>query len=278
MAFLVVVLFARACGKFTNIDRLKQGTQRVRRTVDVACTSHYATLTGESLSVGEQPMSELHILGHCNATLAILVDSVGASRWAISRVTVVSNIPVTDETPWQPHGSFGFSVRELPSRDWDGQFEELIMGVYKPETKRIVYEAFSGSHGIQRSDYSSLYHLSAIVSAQARVGHGVFLAPGAIIAPFATLGDLVTINRNTSIGHHTTIGAFSSINPGCNIGGKCEVGENVTIGLGSAVLDHVTIGRNTVIGAGSVVTRSIPEDVVAWGAPAKVIRPRSESK
>jgi sugar O-acyltransferase (sialic acid O-acetyltransferase NeuD family) len=221
-------------------------------------------------------MSEVHILGHCNSTLAILVDTLGVSAKALSRVNVVSNVPVIDETPWKPHQFFEFSVQELNIDQWDGKFENLIMGVYKPKSKRIVFEAFNGSHGIRYSDYSCLFHPAATVSPQAGLGHGVFLAPGTIIAPFASIGDLVTVNRNTSVGHHTKIGAFSSINPGCTIAGKCEIGENVTVGIGAVILDGLTIGRNTIIGAGSVVTRSIPDDVVALGTPAKVVKHRSE--
>ncbi|WP_231390068.1 DapH/DapD/GlmU-related protein [Sphingobacterium pedocola] len=46
----------------------------------------------------------------------------------------------------------------------------------------------------------------------------------------------------------------------------CWIGANVII------LPGVTIGKNAVIGAGSVVTKSIPEKVIAVGNPAKVIR------
>jgi acetyltransferase-like isoleucine patch superfamily enzyme len=35
-------------------------------------------------------------------------------------------------------------------------------------------------------------------------------------------------------------------------------------------LDGITIGKNTIIGAGSIVTRDIPDDVVAWGSPCKI--------
>jgi len=220
-------------------------------------------------------MSEVHILGHCNATLAVLVDALGVSEKAISTIFVVSNIPVTDDTPWKPHDSFGFRVQEFQINDWDGKFQNLIMGVYKPETKRKVVEAFIRSHGIHHSDFSCLFHPSATVSPQSDIGYGVFLAPGTTISPFASMGDLVTVNRNTSIGHHTKIGSFTSINPGCNIAGKCTIGENVSIGIGAVILDGLSIGRNAIIGAGSLVTRSIPDDVVAWGTPAKVIKSRS---
>lgn len=51
-----------------------------------------------------------------------------------------------------------------------------------------------------------------------------------------------------------------------------HIGENVWIGAGAAILAGVTIGRNTVIGAHSVVTRDIPDNVLAVGNPCRVIR------
>ena len=51
-----------------------------------------------------------------------------------------------------------------------------------------------------------------------------------------------------------------------------KIEDNVWIGGGVIILPGVTIGKNTVIGAGSVVTRSIPENCVAVGNPCRVIR------
>ncbi len=55
-----------------------------------------------------------------------------------------------------------------------------------------------------------------------------------------------------------------------------HIGENAWIGAGVCVMPGVTIGRNAVIGAGSVVTRDIPDNVVAVGVPCRVLRPVSE--
>lgn len=52
------------------------------------------------------------------------------------------------------------------------------------------------------------------------------------------------------------------------------IGDNCFIGFGSIILPNVTIGKNCIIGAGSVVTRDIPDDSIAAGAPAHVIRSR----
>ena len=48
--------------------------------------------------------------------------------------------------------------------------------------------------------------------------------------------------------------------------------DNVWIGAGAIILPGVRIGENSVIGAGSVVTRDIPANVVAYGSPCRVIR------
>lgn len=50
------------------------------------------------------------------------------------------------------------------------------------------------------------------------------------------------------------------------------IGDNVWTGGNAVVMMGVTIGRNAVIGAGSVVTKDIPDNAVAVGNPARVIR------
>lgn len=55
-----------------------------------------------------------------------------------------------------------------------------------------------------------------------------------------------------------------------------KVGDNVWFGGNVVVLAGVTIGNNSVIGAGSVVTKDIPDNVIAAGNPCKVIRKITE--
>ena len=55
-----------------------------------------------------------------------------------------------------------------------------------------------------------------------------------------------------------------------------RIGRNCWLGAGAIVLPGVTIRDNTVVGAGSVVTRDLPENVVAVGNPCRVLRPVGE--
>ncbi len=58
---------------------------------------------------------------------------------------------------------------------------------------------------------------------------------------------------------------------------EVTIGDNVWIGGNTVICPGVHIGSNTVIGAGSVVTRDIPDWVVAAGNPCRVIRPITEA-
>lgn len=55
-----------------------------------------------------------------------------------------------------------------------------------------------------------------------------------------------------------------------------HIGENCWLGAGVVVLPGITIGANSVIGAGSIVTKDIPENVIAVGNPCKVLREINE--
>ncbi len=55
-----------------------------------------------------------------------------------------------------------------------------------------------------------------------------------------------------------------------------KIGKNCWLGAGVIVLPGITIGDNVVVGAGSVVTKDLPDNVVAVGNPCKVLRPIGE--
>ena len=59
---------------------------------------------------------------------------------------------------------------------------------------------------------------------------------------------------------------------GWESGAAITIGDNVWLGGGAIVCAGVTIGADTVVGAGSVVTRDLPANVVAFGVPARVQR------
>ena len=76
-------------------------------------------------------------------------------------------------------------------------------------------------------------------------------------------------------GHdHSDLGAVMIDQPRPSLG--VTIGRNVWLGAGAKVLDGVTLGQNVVIGAGAVVNESMPDNVIAAGVPAKIIRRRDD--
>ena len=79
----------------------------------------------------------------------------------------------------------------------------------------------------------------------------------------------VTIEESVQIGSHCSIYSVSTID---DTKGKVHLKKNCKIGSHSTILPNVTIGTNSIIGANSLVLDDIPDNVVAFGIPAKVVR------
>ena len=75
------------------------------------------------------------------------------------------------------------------------------------------------------------------------------------------------------IGDRVTIGHSAVIH-------GCTIGDGTLIGMGSILMNGSVIGEGSVIGAGSLVTQNtvIPPGSLAYGSPAKVIRPVTEEE
>ena len=85
----------------------------------------------------------------------------------------------------------------------------------------------------------------------------------------------VVIEDEVQIGSHCSIYSISSID---NSSGKVILKNNCRIGSHTTILPGVTIGKNSIIGAHSLVNKNIPDNVVAFGVPAKVIRKFNNDK
>lgn len=101
--------------------------------------------------------------------------------------------------------------------------------------------------------------------------------------------DCIMLDANTiTIGDHVLIGprvglytANHAIDAGERIAGGCYarpivIGDGVWVGGNVDIMGGVAIGENSIIGAGSVVTKSIPSNVIAAGTPCRVIREITE--
>ena len=143
------------------------------------------------------------------------------------------------------------------------------------EIGRIVKELFGKSEGAFLNppfycDYG--FHIE--------VGKNFFANYNCTIIDVAkvTIGDNCQMAPNVAIytaGHPVHPVSRNSM---YEYGIEVSIGDNVWIGGNTVILPGVHIGSNTVIGAGSVVTKDIPEWVIAAGNPCKVIRQINQTK
>jgi serine O-acetyltransferase len=97
----------------------------------------------------------------------------------------------------------------------------------------------------------------------AQIGRGFFIdhGMGVVIGETAIVGDNCTIYQGVTLGG-------TSLSHGKR---HPTLGNNVTVGVGAALLGAITIGDNAKIGGGSVVVRDVPANATAVGVPARIV-------
>lgn len=86
-----------------------------------------------------------------------------------------------------------------------------------------------------------------------------------------TVGSHCQITAGVKIFTHGGGGAVRKFIPKFDAFGKVTIGDNVYIGSNSLIMPGISVGNNVLIAAGSVVTKSIPSNVVVGGNPARIV-------
>jgi acetyltransferase-like isoleucine patch superfamily enzyme len=129
-----------------------------------------------------------------------------------------------------------------------------------------------------------------VIREQNRIGDDVSVWSNTVIDYGCVVGDRVKVHSNCYIAQYTEIEHDAFLAPGVTFAndlfpGSEEsaqwmsgpfIGAGAQIGVNVTILPYVRIGRGSIIGAGSVVTRDIPDGMVAYGVPAVVVRDRAD--
>jgi sugar O-acyltransferase (sialic acid O-acetyltransferase NeuD family) len=207
--------------------------------------------------------TKLLIIGKGDNIITMILDNLYSNK-DIPEIHIFNNLKLPILNTFE-HDEFDIKVFEdLDLNDYD----KFVLGVYQPQHKIKIIQSLNPDI----NKFTNIIHDCLEISKMSKIGRGVLINSKVSIAAHTTIGDFVSINRHVSIGHHTIINDFCSINPGTNIAGNVIIGEGTTIGMGVNVIDGIKIGKNVIIGAGSVVTKDIPDNVVSYGSPCKIIR------
>ena len=150
-----------------------------------------------------------------------------------------------------------YQYNHLPPEQWNEQVDLLKRILGKTDDEVYIEPPFHCDYGYNievGENFYANYNLVILDVGKVRIGKNVMFAPNVSIY---TAGHPVHPD---------------SRNSGYEYGIDITIGDNVWIGGNVCVLPGVKIGDNVVIGAGSVVTKDLPDNVIAAGNPCRVIR------
>ncbi|WP_395632903.1 acetyltransferase [Flavobacterium sp.] len=146
---------------------------------------------------------------------------------------------------------------------------QFTIGIGNPIFRYNLYKKFTDLGGECVSVISPLAQIS---SYEVNIGVGSTVLMNAVFSNSVTIGKGCLVYYNAIITHDCVVGDFVEISPGATLLGRCTVGSFTRIGANATILPDVNIGSNVTIGAGAVVTKDVPDNTIAFGVPAVVMK------
>jgi len=196
-------------------------------------------------------------------------------------------IEIAEAAGWQVTGLYHFNDERTGEVDHGfkilGSFDDL----YHQDIKGKYFLLTMGDMNIRREIsvklikrgglIPTIIHPSAQISRFATIAkQGVIIGAEVELQNDVIVGNNVIIRTDVTICHNTTIKEDVFVGPKALVGAYITIDELAYIGQGSILISGKAghIGANTLVGAGAMVTKPLPENVVAIGSPARVIKER----
>lgn len=147
---------------------------------------------------------------------------------------------------------------------------DLVVAVQGPERQALALRLLAASASLP-----PLVHPAATISTTATLGAGTVASAGVIVQSDARIGRFCQLNTACTIDHDNVLGDFVSVAPGAHTAGHVTIEDAVFVGLGSVIINGVTVGARATIGAGAVVTRNVAPATTVVGNPARALPPKT---
>jgi sugar O-acyltransferase (sialic acid O-acetyltransferase NeuD family) len=161
---------------------------------------------------------------------------------------------------------------DLPNLWNDGFCNAVVLGIGDNWTRAQM--AMRVQQLVPDVAFATVIHPSAQIAENVVIGDGTVIMAGVVVNTGTHIGRGCILNTRASFDHECTAGDFVSLGPGCVTGGGVEIGTCSAICIGAIVSHGIRVGKHSVIGASATVLSDIPDNVVAYGTPARVIRAR----
>jgi sugar O-acyltransferase (sialic acid O-acetyltransferase NeuD family) len=144
---------------------------------------------------------------------------------------------------------------------------EFVLGLGNPSLRKILAAKLIEQGGEMKSIIAKSASISHF---DVKLGEGLNVMQNSMIGNNVSIGTGTLINAFVSIHHDVWVGEFCEVSPHAVLLGGCQIGNNTMIGSNATILPDIKIGNNVIVGAGAVVTKNIPDNVVAMGVPARI--------
>ena len=150
----------------------------------------------------------------------------------------------------------------------------IVIAVGNPRSRRQIYNALRVNPYLT---FPTVIAPNAVCSDRVRFGMGCLVGFGATLTVDITVGDFVLISNGCNIAHDAVLRDYATLYPAVHVSGSVTIGKSCEIGVGSSIIQGMTVGDGAILGAGCAVVRDIPPHCTAVGVPAKVIRRHEQS-
>lgn len=177
-----------------------------------------------------------------------------------------------DKMPLDDSALVGKSQDEIITEDYFFENIEpspninLFMGVGDPNLLKKLSESFKSY------SFPNLVSKDAVIDLRSiSLGKGNIFTAGCILTVDIKVDSFNVFNLNATVGHEAEIGSFNIFNPGANISGNVKIKSCNLFGVNSTILQNLEVGHGNILGASSLATKSIGDNQIMVGVPAKNI-------
>lgn len=169
------------------------------------------------------------------------------------------------------HGNTVFGVTVLGGvSSWvEYPNSEFIIAIGNPRTKKIVARKMES---LGKPNFTSLIHPSVYLSNSISFGKGCIVCAGVMLTVEIKIGEHVILNLGVSVGHESTLKDFVTVAPQASISGNVILGELAEVGTGSCIRQGLEVANGGMLGMGAVLTKSIPQNTIFAGNPARKLK------
>lgn len=147
---------------------------------------------------------------------------------------------------------------------------KFIFALYRPDVlkERI---ALRDSYNIPLNRWANFFHHSAFIAKSVEMGYGNVVLANSVINANVKIGNFNTIHSNVLIGHDNNIGNSNFFTGHCAIGSNNRIGDGCFFGLNTSVNNYISIGNYVFCGMASNIIKSLEDDVMVYGNPARKV-------